>query len=280
MKRELPVVAVVPAYNEEERLGMLLHQLASQEYSQIYVIDDASTDNTYEVADSWRKYVKTIRGESNLGSGGNRNRIIPELGRSALIHFVDADMRLNTTETPNLIKELASKNDLGYISGLIRNPDKEQNPYNFGPRMSFKSSFIESGVFQYGTWAMGAKNYELARKMRGKLDWLLHEWPNTFEEPVARPIYWGVESNMVIPSEVFSKTGGYNEKLRYHETMEYSIRLDRLGLGRYFEPSLDSTHCDFDRIGKKFTAEPIKATLRIIGWMGLREFLFPPSANI
>jgi glycosyltransferase involved in cell wall biosynthesis len=277
--RKMPVVAAIPAYNAELTLRPLLADVLDQEYDSVYVLDDASTDNTYELAHSYYPDVKVIRGQENIGAGANRNRIIPELGYSAIIHFLDSDIRLNSENSAEKARELGSIANIGFVGGMVRNPDGTQNPYNFGPRMSLKSSFLVSGV-QYGIYALGRHKSELAKKMRNDLDWLLKDWPNTFKEPAARPIYWNAEANLVIPSKVFKQLGGNNPKLRYHEIMEFSIRTHKAGLKSRFDPSLDVTHYDFDNLSKKFNLEPIKAAARIIIGMGIKDWVFPPKEEL
>lgn len=273
------MLAAIPAYNAELTLKPLIDEVLEQEYDDVYVLDDASTDHTLEIAYAYSKDIVVVEGDVNLGAGGNRNRIIPELGYSAIIHFLDSDVLLNSKNSPDIARELGSTEGIGFIGGLIRNPDRTQNPYNFGPRMSLKSSFVVSGL-QYGIYALGRYKPQTARKVRSDLDWLLKDWPNTFEEPVARPIYWNAEANLVIPSDVFSQLGGYDPKLRYHEIMEFSIRTHAAGLKSRFDPSLDVTHGEIDALNKKFNPEPIKAAARIVVGMGLKDYILPPTEEL
>lgn len=277
MKR--PVVAVIPAYNAEATLESLLQDVLPQEYDEVYVLDDASTDNTYELAHSYEPEIKVVRGKENVGSGANRNRIISVLGREVIIHFLDSDVRLNSKQSPEQARDLGSVAGIGFVGGMIRNPDGTQNPYNFGPRMSLKSSFLVSGI-QYGIYAIGRSKPELGKRARQKLDWLLKDWPNTFEEPAARPVYWNAEANLVVPSEVFQGLGGYDARLRYHEIMEFSLRTHAAGLKSQFNPSLDVTHHEIDALNKKFNPEPIKAASRIILGMGIKNWVLPPSEEL
>ena len=49
MAKQLPVVAAIPNYNMGEHLRVLLPQVLSQRYDDIFVLDDASTDDSVDV---------------------------------------------------------------------------------------------------------------------------------------------------------------------------------------------------------------------------------------
>lgn len=136
VKHRLPVVAVIPAHNAAKTLRPLLDELIKQKYDGIYVIDDASTDNTVKVVKTYGSKVKLIKSSENVGSGANRNRII---GRTspAILHFIDADMQLLSKNTPNIIRSIEWPEGLAFVGGLVRNPDGTQNPFNFGLRPHF-----------------------------------------------------------------------------------------------------------------------------------------------
>lgn len=275
-RRESPVVAVIPAYNEEQLLGGLLDQVLEQEYDDVYVLDDASTDNTVEAALSYGSDVNVVSGIENAGSGANRNRIIPVLGHSAImpiIHFLDADVRLNSGRNPERARELVAASNIGFVGGLIRRPDGTQHTWNYGPAYSLPqmaSSLVYAQADRLGRlWAPAGS---LVRQ--GLNHWsLIDQWPDQQKEPVAHGVYWACEGNMVIPSNVFKCTGGYDPSLRYHEVMELAMKLDRLGLRRRFDPSIDVTHQRQSFFNKGYTRNFWTAQHRIVHKMGMKRFL-------
>jgi cellulose synthase/poly-beta-1,6-N-acetylglucosamine synthase-like glycosyltransferase len=64
----LRVIAIVPAYNEEEGIGATLRSLLAQDtpFDEIIVVDDGSADRTGRIARAYG--VTVLRPESNLGS--------------------------------------------------------------------------------------------------------------------------------------------------------------------------------------------------------------------
>lgn len=274
---EQPVVAVIPAYNEEAVIGDLLNQVLEQDYSEVYVLDDASTDNTVEAVLGYGNDVKLVRGAENVGPGANRNRVIPVLGQEATIHFLDSDVRLNSKNSPTVARELGSIAEIGFVGGLVRMPNGQQNPWNYGPRLSF--SQIIAGFLYSGLYQLGRRDPQAGRLLRSQLNsWsLIEQWPDQFVEPKAREVFWSGEANLVIPSKIFTNVGGFDPRLQYHEVMDLAIRLDRLGLKRRFDPSLDVTHVDYaawENLG--FTRKYQEAQLKIIAKMGLKDFFIPP----
>ena len=272
---KLPVVAAIPAYNAESSLGPLIDDLLEQEYDDVYILDDASTDNTLEVAYSYSKDVVVVEGEVNQGSGANRNRIISELGYSAIIHFLDADVRINSSDNPARARETVSDESVGLVGGLIRHSGGAQMPYNYGPKLSIPE--VVSGWLYSPTYLLETRNPPVGQKVRSFLDkhWpLMDEWPDPLKAPEPRDVYWCAEANTVIRSDVFSATGGYDKALRYHEVLEYSMRLDRLGLRRRFEPSIDVTHQAGPNISNSSKSRDFWVALaKIAGKMSVKDIL-------
>lgn len=58
---------VIPAYNEERKIGEVLDELKSLKYNDIVVVDDGSKDRTYEVAS--KRKVSVLRHPINRGQG-------------------------------------------------------------------------------------------------------------------------------------------------------------------------------------------------------------------
>jgi dolichyl-phosphate beta-glucosyltransferase len=94
------ISVIIPAYNEEKRLGKTLSLW--QEYikkerhafkiSEIIIIDDGSKDKTIEVADSFKKYlpIKIIKISQNKGKGNAVKNGVKE-AQGDLIFIYDAD---------------------------------------------------------------------------------------------------------------------------------------------------------------------------------------------
>ncbi|ADG06247.1 glycosyltransferase family 2 protein [Kyrpidia tusciae] len=81
---------IIPAYNEEERIGQVLDAvIAAGVFDQVIVVDDGSTDRTAEVATAHR--VEVVRLPTNRGKGA---AVAAGLSRAQgeVIGFLDADL--------------------------------------------------------------------------------------------------------------------------------------------------------------------------------------------
>lgn len=104
MPGRLDVIAAVPNFNMADSLRELLPSLLEQGYARVVVLDDASTDHTQDVIGEIGPDIEFVQGETNIGAAGNRNRLLSVLGKDVVIHFVDADMRLESSDTPEIAR--------------------------------------------------------------------------------------------------------------------------------------------------------------------------------
>jgi glycosyltransferase involved in cell wall biosynthesis len=100
------IAAIIPAYNEEKRIGNVLEQV-SPFVDEIIVIDDASSDGTVDAARR-SGCAHILRHAINRGQGaalqtGAEYALL--LGADILVHF-DADGQMKASEIPRLIEPL------------------------------------------------------------------------------------------------------------------------------------------------------------------------------
>jgi glycosyltransferase involved in cell wall biosynthesis len=88
------VSIVVPAHNSGVDLTAAVRSIQAQTYDdwEAIVLDDASSDDTFEIASSFGARVRAVRSERNLGPAGARNRALSEAS-GELIALLDADDR-------------------------------------------------------------------------------------------------------------------------------------------------------------------------------------------
>jgi dolichyl-phosphate beta-glucosyltransferase len=110
---------IIPAFNEAPRLGKTLDEIFAYlneqpSASEVIVVDDGSTDETIEVAESCfakpergRVEAQVIRVEPNKGKGNAvRTGLLAARGSVAL--FSDADLSTPIAETPKLVGPIRS----------------------------------------------------------------------------------------------------------------------------------------------------------------------------
>lgn len=134
---QFDISIIIPLYNREGLIKRCLDAIASQSLSQdqyeVLVIDDCSTDNSFEVVKSYRKIKNLVVTSLSTNSGGAskpRNRGI-DIARGRYIVFIDSDDIISENAL-KLALDLALKGDLDMV--VI--------PVMFGPeRGSYTSLF-------------------------------------------------------------------------------------------------------------------------------------------
>ena len=89
------VTVIMPAYNAERFIGEAISSVIAQTYEnwELLVIDDCSTDGTFEIAKSFEEKderIKVFKNEKNLGVARTRNRGI-DASEGEYVAFIDSD---------------------------------------------------------------------------------------------------------------------------------------------------------------------------------------------
>lgn len=113
----MPLLSIViPAYNEEERLGKSLSEtfdyLAAQDYtSEIIVVDDGSRDTTLAIANNFQARAKAKAKLTVLKNPGNRGKGYAV--RNGMLHasgevhlFFDADLATPLDQIPKILQPI------------------------------------------------------------------------------------------------------------------------------------------------------------------------------
>ncbi|AYE95618.1 glycosyl transferase [Mycobacterium paragordonae] len=274
MPTRAPVVVAIPNYNMSGNLRRLLPQVLAQSYDDVFVLDDCSTDDTVDVVKDFSGGVKLIRGRENGGPAANRNQIIEHVQDDVIIHFIDADMDLATNETPTVARDVMGRyadRGVGLVGGLVSRLDGSQELDNYGAVFSLWGN--STAVVQLLIDTLRKKNPDMARAVRRLAAPIVKDWPNILEPPAPTPVYWVHEGNMLVNSTLFKSIGGYDPVLRAHEAQDLAIRLQRLGVGRQFDPSIKVVHHEVDVRGKNRQKWVNKASMYLLRKYGLLRFL-------
>ncbi len=105
MKLSKDVWVIIPAYNEEKRVGKVIDEV--KRFSRnVVLVDDGSKDDTYDVG--LQKKIKVLRHVVNLGKGAGLKTGCDYalLNGAKTIIVIDADGQHEPKEIPNFIESL------------------------------------------------------------------------------------------------------------------------------------------------------------------------------
>ncbi len=141
------VAAVVPAYNEVERISTVLDAIkAAKLVDEIIVVSDGSTDGTYELV-SKDPDVTAINLQVNRGKGGAM-KVGAEYTNADVILFLDADLTgMDGQKVDNLVEPVADGSAdmaIGIFRSGRRSTDLAQaiSPYISGQRALRREVFV------------------------------------------------------------------------------------------------------------------------------------------
>ena len=124
-----PLVSIcVPSYNGEKWIREAIDSALAQTYKplEIVIVDDASTDNTLEIIQSYRDpRIRIEVNKKNLGPTNNKNRCI-KLAKGSLIKFLSQDDALYPSCVEKMAKLFKFYQQIGLVFAprdvLLENP--------------------------------------------------------------------------------------------------------------------------------------------------------------
>ena len=103
------VSIIIPAYNEGERILDTLNGISNlDEIDEIIVVDDGSSDKTYDLAKSINSdKIKCFKLDKNSGKGYALNFGLKNISKEAnIVGFLDADLGNTSSEVLKLVKPI------------------------------------------------------------------------------------------------------------------------------------------------------------------------------
>ena len=117
---------VIPAYNEEDTIGVVIDRVLQQDYDlEVIVIDDGSTDGTRRVLESIKdNRVRISIQDANRGKGAALRKGF-EMATGEIIIIQDADLEYNPGEYEKLLDPiLDGRADVVYGSRFLGGPHR------------------------------------------------------------------------------------------------------------------------------------------------------------
>jgi GT2 family glycosyltransferase len=230
------VGVIIPTYNGRERLPGALEALERQTFRdfEVVVSDDGSSDGTGEWLAQHAPHVRYRTGP-NLGRAGARNAGA-RLSRAEMLVFLDDDMRPQPRCLQTLVER--ARNCDGLFTGAQWIPDlKLDDPEREECR---------------------AYRFALERRWKNVI-------PRRFTRMDAQNIFF-TAAICLVPRLTFERLGGFEERLRDAEDLDFGLRALEAGIDVYYEPDAVAFHHDFPTL-KRYVLRNIeyrKATARLL----------------
>jgi GT2 family glycosyltransferase len=218
---------IIVTYNTREMtldcLRALLADTQSIPGHEIFVVDNASSDQTVDAIRNQFPNVKIIANPKNLGFGAANNQALKQATGDFLL-LLNSDAFPKPGAIPSLIKELQANPKAGVIGPRLLNPDgtMQLSCYKFPTpaRAWLENTYLSSA---FPNTALG--DYR--------------RWPHD----TARNVDWVIGACMLIRKEVYDQVGGFDERFfMYAEESDWQLRIKQAGWQIAFTPNAQVTH--------------------------------------
>ncbi|HDF7650364.1 TPA: glycosyltransferase family 2 protein [Vibrio parahaemolyticus] len=200
MQNNEDVVSIImPTYNSEQTVVESIQSVLSQTYKnwELIIVDDRSTDNTWQVIQTYAdKYdnIRVYQNKENLGAGASRNFAIKK-ARGRFIAFLDSDDLWTEDKLAEQIPFMLKNNyPLTYTHYSRFNSEEELSVVTAPEYTTYKklmySNVIGCLTAVYDTQALGKRYMPLIRKRQDMGLWLdiLKDTPKAYclPKPLAK----------------------------------------------------------------------------------------------
>ena len=151
MIEEIKVLLIVPIYNKEYILKECIESIINQSYKNIKIIliDDCSTDSSYDIAKSfiYDKRITLLKNNKNMGCYYTRNRVLKEYEKEKwdIFSIHDADDISEKDRIKDIVLKFKNNNKLAYIPRIMKIPYAKLLKIN---KKYFNSESISHDIFK------------------------------------------------------------------------------------------------------------------------------------
>jgi glycosyltransferase involved in cell wall biosynthesis len=195
-----PLVSIIiPVFNADKYLIETIISAINQTWpnKEILIIDDGSTDRSYEIANSYQSDIVNVYQQKNSGAAAARNHGLAK-AKGDYIQFLDADDLLSNDKIEKQVLALQQQPDKIAVCSTVHFPDKENH-------LLFRPSIFEEN-FIYNT--------------DDPVDFMVKLWGGYDQHAsMIQPNAW------LTPIGLIKKVGKWNESLSLDDDGEYFARI-------------------------------------------------------
>lgn len=243
-KKSYPLIALIPTYNESERITDCLRSV--EKYCDgIILLDDDSTDDTYQIAQSEKLLVKAKKQRTEFNDKQNRNILldIASFFKAEWFIFIDADERFDERFVD--LRNIINKKEVDVVSIWIANLWDNVETY----RIDMEDTHLLS---QNGLWF----RWRMLRN-KGRMQFYTNKCLHFVSIPYFNDKIW-FSNTLVLHS-------GYLRKEYRKKKYEFYLEEDKEGLFFYDDIRMETVklqkvgdiNIDCFIIGKKYNIKKI-----------------------
>lgn len=224
MHQECKLSIITVNYNGIKDTCALIETIPFNEYLEVIVVDNASTQNEASIIRKQFPKVKVIRSEKNLGFAGGNNLGI-NAAKGKYIFLINNDTVFKEFNIDSLIHRLESSLNIGIVCPKIRFA-WGTNPIQFAgytplSRITIRNQAIGFGEEDYGQY------------------------------DTAHPTPYAHGAAMLIKREAINKVGLMSEDyFLYYEEIDWSMMFTRAGYEIWFDPACTVYHKESQSTGQ------------------------------
>jgi glycosyltransferase involved in cell wall biosynthesis len=183
---------VIPLYNKEDQIRSTIKNVIDQSFTdfELIIIDDGSTDRSYEIARSFSDERIILLTQKNMGAGAARNKGV-SMAKGEFIAFLDADDIWHSNHLQCFHRSILK----------FPNMDWYSNAYD----VKLSRDHIEKGSF--------------LNKVHEKITVIEDFFINSLSYPLVNT------SSVALRTKSFSDVGGFNESITSGQDIDLWIRL-------------------------------------------------------
>jgi glycosyltransferase involved in cell wall biosynthesis len=147
--KENPLVTIaVVTYNSDKYVESAIRSILSSSYEhfELIISDDASTDNTWKIIQSFNdSRIKAFQNEKNIGEYPNRNKCITKASGKYLL-FIDGDDLLIDVALSYAVSAMEQNSDCSLACGYLSR-NYMLYPFKLTPKQSYRFNYFGDSFF-------------------------------------------------------------------------------------------------------------------------------------
>lgn len=216
------VAVVILNWNGKKHLETFLPSVSkNSNEANLYLIDNASTDDSVEYVKDHYPEISIIKLDKNHGFCGGYNKGLAQVEEDFHI-LLNSDVEVTPNWIPPILDIFRENEDAAVVQPKIK-------------------SYLDKDKFEYAGAAGGFLDYLGYPFCRGRIFNTLEEDTNQYNKATA--IHWASGACFTIKKELFRKSGGFDEDFFAHmEEIDLCWRLGNLGYQIIYTPESTVYH--------------------------------------